>query len=65
MLAGPVHAAILTLFQYFNLVLSSIGYTVAAGQSLRCVTGYNREVSKAAALYGNSMPRHPPPHNRK
>jgi hypothetical protein len=34
-LAGPVHAAILTLFQYFNLVLSSIGYTVAAGQSLR------------------------------
>jgi hypothetical protein len=34
--AGPMHAAILTLFQYFNLVLSSIGYTVAAGQSLRC-----------------------------
>jgi hypothetical protein len=40
MLAGPVHAAILTLFQYFNLVLSSIGYTVAAGQSLRCGIAY-------------------------
>lgn len=33
--AGPVHAVILALFQYLNLVLSSIGYTVAAGQSLR------------------------------
>eukprot|EP00882_Tetradesmus_deserticola_P013889 GHRQ01014752.1.p1 GENE.GHRQ01014752.1~~GHRQ01014752.1.p1 ORF type:complete len:208 (+),score=53.08 GHRQ01014752.1:469-1092(+) len=32
---GPSHAAVLTLFQYFNLVLSAIGYTVAAGQSLR------------------------------
>uniref|UniRef100_A0A383V4H3 Amino acid transporter transmembrane domain-containing protein n=1 Tax=Tetradesmus obliquus TaxID=3088 RepID=A0A383V4H3_TETOB len=36
---GPVHAAILALFQYFNLVLSSIGYTVAAGQSLRMLVG--------------------------
>jgi hypothetical protein len=32
---GPGNAAILATFQYFNLVLSSIGYTVAAGQSLR------------------------------
>jgi hypothetical protein len=35
--AGPGNAVILSIFQYLNLVLSSIGYTVAAGQSLRCV----------------------------
>jgi hypothetical protein len=33
--AGPGNAFILTTFQYLNLILSSIGYTVAAGQSLR------------------------------
>lgn len=36
---GPGNAAILATFQYFNLVLSSIGYTVAAGQSLRIIVG--------------------------
>lgn len=33
--AGPGNAFVLTTFQYLNLILSSIGYTVAAGQSLR------------------------------
>jgi hypothetical protein len=36
--AGPGNAIIISIFQYLNLVLSSIGYTVAAGQSLRWVT---------------------------
>jgi hypothetical protein len=33
--AGPGNAFVLTSFQYLNLILSSIGYTVAAGHSLR------------------------------
>lgn len=33
--AGPGHTIAITIFQFVNLVLSSIGYTVAAGQSLR------------------------------
>jgi hypothetical protein len=33
--AGPGNAIIISIFQYLNLILSSIGYTVAAGQSLR------------------------------
>lgn len=33
--AGPGDAVVITIFQNLNLILSSIGYTVAAGQSLR------------------------------
>ena len=32
---GPGDAIVITIFQHLNLILSSIGYTVAAGQSLR------------------------------
>ncbi|KAF8062023.1 AAP2 [Scenedesmus sp. PABB004] len=48
---GPRHAAVLSLFQYLNLVLSSIGYTVAAGQSLRILVGEVCSRSRFEACY--------------
>jgi hypothetical protein len=33
--AGPWNAAAIVVFQYLNLILSAIGYTVAAGASMQ------------------------------
>jgi hypothetical protein len=50
---GPGNAAILSLFQYLNLILSSIGYTVAAGQSLRIIVGGICSRSRFDACYNS------------
>lgn len=50
---GPGNAAVLTLFQYLNLVLSAIGYTVAAGQSMRILVGAVCSRSRFDACYND------------